>query len=88
MIQVLSAKVHSCKLEKEGLMALGVKTLADMYGSSAEKIGSGELAGNRDILTEEAKRYQKGRQEILDLAVKIMDEAHRAAALSLRSTTV
>ena len=69
-----------CKVDKESLMALGVKTLAEMYGSSAEKIGSAELV-DPDTLTYERKRYEKGRQEILDLALKIFDEAHRAAAL-------
>jgi len=69
-----------CKLDKESLMALGVKTLAEMYGSSAEKIGSCEL-NDLDILTSETTRYQKGLKEILDLADKINGEAHRSAAL-------
>jgi hypothetical protein len=68
-----------CKLDKESLMALGVKTLAEMYGSSAERIGSGDL--DPDNLTSETTRYQKGLKEILDLAVKITDENQKAAAL-------
>jgi hypothetical protein len=69
-----------CKLDKESLMALGVKTLAEMYGSSAERIGSGGLI-DPDNLMSETTRYQKGLKEILDLALKITDENQKAAAL-------
>jgi hypothetical protein len=67
--------LEELKLEAEAILALRVKTICQLYGGSAENVGSGEF--NED----EQKRYEKGRKEALEIAIKLTNEFYRNAAL-------
>ena len=63
------------KLEAEAILSLRVKTICQLYGGSAENVGSGEFS------EDEQKRYEKGRKEALEIAIKLTNEFYRNAAL-------
>jgi hypothetical protein len=67
--------LEELKLEAEAILSLRVKTICQLYGGSAENVGSGELSND------EQNRYEKGRKEALEIAIKLTDEFHRNAAL-------
>ena len=48
------------RLTIEGEIALQVRSLCQLYGGSAESVGSGELDENDEIGVYEQKRYEKG----------------------------
>jgi hypothetical protein len=72
--------LEELKLEEEATLSLRVKTLCQLYGGSAENVGSGEFA-NDELGDYERKRYEKGRKEALEIAIKLTDEFYRDAAL-------
>ena len=63
------------KLEAEAILSLRVKTICQLYDGSAENVGSGEFS------EDEQKRYEKGRKEALEIAIKLTNEFYRNAAL-------
>jgi hypothetical protein len=67
--------LEELKLEAEAILSLRVKTICQLYGGSAENIGSGEFS------EDEQKRYEKGRKEALEIAIKLTNEFYRNAAL-------
>src|SRR5258708_4702656 len=69
------------KLEEEAALSIRVRTLCQLYGGSAENVGSGEFADDDHRAAYEKKRYEKGRKEALEIAMKLTDEFYRDAAL-------
>jgi hypothetical protein len=69
------------KLEEENSLSLRVRTLCQIYSGSAEKVGNGEYADDEDMGAYEKERYEKGRKEALEIAIKLTDEFYRNAAL-------
>jgi hypothetical protein len=69
------------RLRREAEIVLRVRTLCQLYSGSAASIGGGEYADDPDLLEYETKRYEKGRKETLDMAIKIADDFHRDSAL-------
>src|ERR1700733_1277560 len=69
------------KLEEEAALSLRVRTLCQIYAGSAENVGSGEFADDRETLQYETYRYEKARKETLEIAVKLKDEFYRGASL-------
>jgi len=67
--------LEELKLEAEAILSLRVKTICQLYGGSAENVGSGEFS------EDEQKRYEKGRKEALEIAIKLTNEFYRNAAL-------
>jgi hypothetical protein len=67
--------LEGLKLEAEAILSLRVKTICQLYGGSAENVGSGEFS------EDEQKRYEKGRKEALEIAIKLTNEFYRNAAL-------
>jgi len=67
--------LEELKLEAEAILSLRVKTICQLYGGSAENVGSGEFG------EDEQKRYEKGRKEALEIAIKLTNEFYRNAAL-------
>jgi hypothetical protein len=72
--------LEELKLEAEAILSLRVKTICQLYGGSAENVGSGEFA-NEETSKYEQKRYEKGRKEALEIAIKLTNEFYRNAAL-------
>jgi hypothetical protein len=73
--------LEELKLEAEAILSLRVKTICQLYGGSAENVGSGELSNDEEMSKYEQKRYEKGRKEALEIAIKLTDEFYRNAAL-------
>lgn len=69
------------KLQEESILALRVKTICQIYGGSAENVGSGEFTNDEEMGNYEQKRYEKGRKEALEIAIRLTDEFYRNAAL-------
>ena len=67
--------LEELKLEAEAILSLRVKTICQLYDGSAENVGSGEFS------EDEQKRYEKGRKEALEIAIKLTNEFYRNAAL-------
>ena len=67
--------LEELKLEAEAILSLRVKTICQLYGGSAENVGSGEFS------EDEQKRYEKGRKEAREIAIKLTNEFYRNAAL-------
>ena len=67
--------LEELKLEAEAILSLRVKTICQLYVGSAENVGSGEFS------EDEQKRYEKGRKEALEIAIKLTNEFYRNAAL-------
>jgi hypothetical protein len=64
--------------EEEAALSLRVRTLCQLYAGSAENVGSGEFC---KINGYEKQRYERGRKEVLEIAIKLTDEFYRDAAL-------
>jgi len=73
--------LEDLKLEEEATLELRVKTICQLYGGSAENVGSGEFANDDEMGSYEQKRYEKGRKEALEIAIRLRDEFYRDAAL-------
>ena len=73
--------LEDLKLEEEATLELRVKTICQLYGGSAENVGSGEFANDDEMGSYEQKRYEKGRKEALEIAIKLTNEFYRNAAL-------
>jgi hypothetical protein len=71
------------KLEEENKLALQVRMLCQLYAGSAESVGNNEYAGHEDMRQYEKERYEKGRKQALDIAIRITDEFYRDAALHM-----
>jgi hypothetical protein len=69
------------KLEEEAALSLRVRTLCQIYGGSAENVGSGEFSDDEDMHAYEKQRYEKGRKEALEIAIELSDEFYRDVAL-------
>jgi hypothetical protein len=74
-------ELEELKLEAEAILSLRVKTICQLYGGSAENVGSGEFSNDEETSKYEQKRYEKGRKEALEIAIKLTDEFYRNAAL-------
>jgi hypothetical protein len=85
MLAVIEVKSMSdlddIKLQEENALSLRVRTLCQLYGGSAENVGSGEFAADEEMGQYEVTRYEKGRKEALEIAIKLTDEFYRDAAL-------
>jgi hypothetical protein len=73
--------LEELKLEAEAILSLRVKTICQLYGGSAENVGSGEFSEDEETSKCEQKRYKKGRKEALEIAIKLTNEFYRNAAL-------
>ena len=73
--------LEELKLEAEAILSLRVKTICQLYGGSAENVGSGEFSEDEETSKCEQKRYEKGRKEALEIAIKLTNEFYRNAAL-------
>jgi hypothetical protein len=71
--------LEELKLEAEAILSLRVKTICQLYGGSAENVGSG--SEDEETSKCEQKRYEKGRKEALEIAIKLTNEFYRNAAL-------
>jgi hypothetical protein len=69
------------KLEEENTLAIRVRALCQLYSGSAENVGSGQSADDQDMYEYEKQRYEKGRKEVLEIAIKLTDKSYRDAAL-------
>jgi hypothetical protein len=67
--------------EEEAALSLRVRTLCQLYAGSAENVGSGEFRNDGEINGYEKQRYERGRKEVLEIAIKLTDEFYRDAAL-------
>src|SRR5450631_4807194 len=74
-------ELEELKLEAEAILSLRVKTICQLYGGSAENVGSGEFSNDEETSKYEQKRYEKGRKEALEIAIRLIDEFYRNAAL-------
>ena len=74
-------ELEELKLEAEAILSLRVKTICQLYGGSAENVGSGEFSNDEETSKYEQKRYEKGRKEALEIAIKLTNEFYRNAAL-------
>ena len=72
--------LEELKLEAEAILSLRVKTICQLYVGSAENVGRDEFA-NEETSKYEHKRYEKGRKEALEIAIKLTNEFYRSAAL-------
>jgi hypothetical protein len=72
--------LEELKMEAEAILSLRVKTICQLYGGSAENVGSGEFSEDEESRYEQ-KRYEKGRKEALEIAIKLTNEFYRNAAL-------
>jgi hypothetical protein len=72
--------LEELKMEAEAILSLRVKTICQLYGGSAENVGSGEFSEDEESKYEQ-KRYEKGRKEALEIAIKLTNEFYRNAAL-------
>jgi hypothetical protein len=72
--------LEELKMEAEAILSLRVKTICQFYGGSAENVGSGEFSEDEESKYEQ-KRYEKGRKEALEIAIKLTNEFYRNAAL-------
>jgi hypothetical protein len=73
--------LEELKLEEENALSIQVRALCQLYSGSAENVGSGEFADDQDMHEYEKQRYEKGRKEVLEIAIKLTDEFYRDAAL-------
>ena len=71
--------LEELKLEAEAILSLRVKTICQLYGGSAEHVGSG--SEDEETSKYEQKRYEKGRKEALEIAIKLTSQFYRNAAL-------
>ena len=69
------------KLQEQVALSLRVRTLCQIYEGSAEEVGTGEVSHDEDLYAHERQRYEKGRKEALEIAIKLTDESYRNAAL-------
>jgi hypothetical protein len=69
------------KLEEEVALSLRVRTLCQLYSGSAENVGSDEFSNDEEKSAYERQRYEKGRKEALEIAIRLTDEFYRNAAL-------
>jgi hypothetical protein len=69
------------RLQEEAALSMRVRTLCQIYGGSAENVGGGEFSDDEEISGYEKRRYEKGRKEALEIAIKLTDEFYRDAAL-------
>jgi hypothetical protein len=58
-----------------------VRALCQLYSGSAEIVGSGKYCDDEEIREYEKQRYEKGRKEVLEIAIKLTDKVCRDAAL-------
>ena len=73
--------LEELKLEAEAILSLRVKTICQLYGGSADNVGSGEFSKDEETSKHEQKRYEKGRKEALEIAIKLTSQFYRNAAL-------
>jgi hypothetical protein len=73
--------LEELRLEEESALSIRVRTLCQLYAGSAENVGSGEFADDEEMHQYEKERYEKGRKEVLEIAIKLTDEFYRDAAL-------
>jgi len=73
--------LEELKLEAEAILSLRVKTICQLYGGSAEHVGSGEFSNDEETSKYEQKRYERGRKEALEIAIKLTSQFYRNAAL-------
>jgi len=74
-------ELEELKLEAEAILSLRVKTICQLYGGSADNVGSGEFSKDEETSKHEQKRYEKGRKEALEIAIKLTSQFYRNAAL-------
>jgi len=63
------------KVEEEIAFSLRVRALCQIHGDSAEVVANDD--GDGDAM----RQYENVRKEVLEIAIKLTDEAHRNAAL-------
>jgi len=68
-------------LKEEGDLSAKVRTICQIYNGSAESVGSGEFSKDDEIGQYETNRYEKGRKQALEIAIRLKDDFYRDAAL-------
>jgi hypothetical protein len=69
------------KMEEENTLSIRVRALCQLYSGSAEVVGNSKYSDDEEILGYEKQRYEKGRKEVLEIAIKLTDKFYRDAAL-------
>jgi hypothetical protein len=69
------------RLREESALSAKVRTICQIYNGSAESVGSGEFSKDNEIGQYEKDRYEKGREEALEIAIKLEDDFYRDTAL-------
>jgi hypothetical protein len=69
------------KLEEENALSIRVRALCQLFGGSADNIGSDEFCNDEEMSGHEKRRYENGRKKILEIAIKLKDEFYRDTAL-------
>ena len=69
------------RLRQEGALSAKVRTICQIYIGSAESVGSGEFSKDNEIGQYEKDRYEKGREEALEVAIKLENDFYRDTAL-------
>jgi hypothetical protein len=73
--------LEELRLEEEKTLAIRVRALCQLYFGSAEIVGTGKYSVDEEIREYEKQRYEKGRKEVLEIAIKLTDKFYRDAAL-------
>jgi hypothetical protein len=69
------------QLREEGALSAKVRTICQIYNGSAESVGSAEFSKDNEIGQYEKNRYEKGRGEALEIAIKLENDFYRDTAL-------
>jgi hypothetical protein len=69
------------KMKEENTLSIRVRALCQLYSGNAEIVGSGKYSDDEEISEYEKQRYEKGRKEVLEIAIKLTDKRYRDAAL-------
>jgi hypothetical protein len=69
------------KLQEQTALLIRVRALCQIYSSSAEIIGGDTFSDDQGISEYEKQRYEDGRKEVLEIAIKLTDEFCRDSAL-------
>jgi len=69
-------------LKEEGALSAKVRTICQIYNGSAESVGSAEFSKDDEIGQYEKNRYEKGRKEASEIAIRLKDDFYRDAAFA------
>jgi hypothetical protein len=75
------SNLNDSDLNDENSAALHVRALCQHYSGSAESVGSGRLADDEEISAYDRQQYERGRTEVLEIAIQLKEEFYRDTAL-------